>query len=151
MTSPNPKKPTSPLKRLHSGLTELTAEYPGIMWGTMVLDTIVIFVLILLGLDALGARWHIDSGAFRMVVFGYGIINAIFYTVSFLTNVCEPAECGYTTQERMERYGKVLAPMFVLFPILIPMWTGLIASILVAAVGYLLHSVYKRLESAILK
>ena len=149
MTSP--KKPTSPLKRLHSGLTELTAEYPGIMWGTMVLDTIVIFVLILLGLDALGARWHIDSGAFRMVALGYGIINAIFYVVSFLFNVCEPEERDYTAGERMEYYGKALAPMIVLFPILLPMWTGLIVSMLVACIGSLAYSAYKRLEARILR
>ena len=145
------KKRANPLKRLHSRLTELTAEYSGIMWGTMVLDTIVIFVLFFAGLDALGTRWHIDSGALRTVALAYGIVNAMFYFVTLLFNVCEPAEREYTTQERTERYGKVLAPMFVLFPVLLPMWTGLVASMLVAAVGYLLHSVYKRLESAILR
>lgn len=147
----DPKKRTNPLKRLHSGLTSLTAEYYGIMFGTMVLDTFVIFVLFFAGLDALGTRWHIDSGALRTAALAYGIVNAIFYVVTLLFNVCEPAECGYTTQERMERYGKVLAPMIVLFPVLLPMWTGMVASMLVAAVGYLLHSVYKRLESAILR
>jgi len=149
MTSSNHQKPTNPLKCLHSGLTSLTAEYPGIMWATMVLDTIVIVLMILAGVVALVIQ--IKMSAFRMVLFGYGIINAIFYTAVFLFNVCEPAECEYTTEERMEHYGKVLAPMIVLFPVLVPMWTGLIVSMLVAFLGSLVYSAYKKLESIILR
>lgn len=149
MTSPNTQKPTNPLKCLHSGLSSLTAEYPGIMWATMVLDAIVIVLMILVGVDALVIPSKM--GTFRMAVFGCGIINAIFYTVSVLTNVCEPPECEYTTQERMEHYGKVLAPMILLFPFLLPMWTGLIVSMLVAFIGLFAYSAYKRLESIILR
>ena len=146
MTSP--KKPTNPLKRLHSGLTGLTAEYPGIMWATLVLDTIVIVLMIIYGVDALVFKSKMC--AFRMVTLGYGIINAIFYVVSFLCNGCEPEERDYTAGERMEYYGKTLAPMIVLFPILLPMWTGLIVSMLVAGIGSLVYSAYKRLEARIL-
>lgn len=150
MTSDKQKSTlTNPLKCLHYGLSSLTAEYPGIMWATMVLDAIVIVWMILAGVDALVFPSRMN--AFRMAVFGCGIINAIFYTVSVLTNVCEPEECEYTTGERMERYGKVLAPMIVLFPFLVPMWTGLIVSMLVALLGSLVHSAYKRLESIILR
>lgn len=142
---------TKPLKHLHSGLTELTAVCPGIMWATMIIDAIGIGLMILAGVDALVIKSNMS--VFRMVVFGYGIINAIFYTVSVLTNVCEPPEweCEYTTEKRMEHYGKVLAPMIVLFPILLPMWTGLIVSMLVAFLGSLVYSAYKRLESIILR
>lgn len=146
MTSPN--KHTNPLKRLHSGLTGLTAEYPGIMWATLVLDAIVIVLMIIYGVDALVFKSKMC--AFRMVVLGYGIINAIFYVVSCLANVSEPWEREYTSGERMEYYGKVLAPMIVLFPILLPMWTGLIVSMLVAGIGSLVYSAYKRLEARIL-
>ena len=150
MTSDKQKSTfTNPLKHLHFGLTELTAVCPGIMWATMVLDVIVIVWMILAGVDALVFKSRMN--AFRMVVFGCGIINAIFYAVSVLENVCEPEECEYTAEERMEHYGKVLAPMIVLFPILLPMWTGLIVSMLVAFLGSLVYSAYKRLESRILR
>ena len=140
---------TNPLKHLHSGLTELTAVCPGIMWATMIIDAIGIVLMIIAGVDALVTKSNMC--AFRMVVFGYGIINAIFYIVSLLANVSEPEEREYTTEERMEHYGKVLAPMIVLFPILLPMWTGLIVSMLVAFLGSLVYSAYKRLESRILR
>ena len=144
-----PDKQKSTLKHLHSGLTELTAVCPGIMWATMIIDAFGIVLMIIAGMDALAVKSNMS--AFRMVVFGYGIINAIFYIVSLLANVCEPQECEYTAEERMEHYGKVLAPMIVLFPILLPMWTGLIVSMLVAFIGSLVYSAYKRLESRILR
>ena len=144
-----PGKQKSTLKHLHSGLTELTAVCPGIMWATMIIDAFGIVLMIIAGMDALAVKSNMS--AFRMVVFGYGIINAIFYIVSLLANVCEPQECEYTAEERMKHYGKVLAPMIVLFPILLPMWTGLIVSMLVAFIGSLVYSAYKRLESRILR
>ncbi len=150
MTSDKQKSTrTNPFKRLHSGLTGLTAEYPGIMWATLVLDAIVIVLMIIYGVDAL--VFTSKMCAFRMVALGYGIVNAIFYVVSFLFNVCEPAERDYTAGERMEYYGKTLAPMIVIFPILLPMWTGMIVSMLVATIGSLVYSAYKRLESRILR
>ena len=151
MTSDKQKSTcNNPLKRLHSGLSGLTAECPGIMWATMIIDAFVIVLLIIAGVDALVIKSNMS--AFRMVVLGYGIINAIFFIVSVLYNVCEPEDWGgYSTQERMEHYGKVLAPMIVLFPFLLPMWAGLIVSMLTAFLGSLVYSAYKNLEARILR
>jgi hypothetical protein len=41
--------------------------------------------------------------------------------------------------------------MILLFPFLLPMWTGLIVSMLVAFIGSFAYSAYKRLESIILR
>lgn len=136
------------VQRLHYELSTLTATYPGIMWATMILDVIVIVLMILAGVDALVCPQNMSP--FRMATLGYGIANAIFCCTICLFNVCEPEECEYSTKERLEHYQKVLAPMIILFPVLAPMWIGLVASVLVTGIGFLIYSAYKGLESRIL-
>lgn len=82
----------------------------------------------------------------------YGAINSIFYIVAALYMVGDdPLEYEPTTEERRERYGKVIAPMLILFPILLPMWVGFVISHAVAFIGSFIYEMYKKLEKLILK
>jgi hypothetical protein len=138
------------IKTLHEALTDLTAEYPGIMWSTMIIDGIVLLYLDLMGINALGFEHYTIVSHTVMGV--YGAINSIFYIVAVLYMVGDdPLEYEPTTEERRERYGKVIAPMLILFPILIPMWVGFLISHAVAFIGSFIYEIYKKLENLILK
>lgn len=138
------------IKILHESLTDLTAEYPGIMWSTMIIDAIVLLYLNLMGINALGYEHHTIVSHTVMGV--YGAINSIFYIVAALYMVGDdPLEYEPTTEERRERYGKVIAPMLILFPILLPMWVGFVISHAVAFIGSFIYEMYKKLEKLILK
>lgn len=138
------------IKLLHSTLSDLTAEYPGIMWSTMVIDAIVLLYLDLMGLNALGFEHYTIVSHTVMGV--YGAINSIFFIVAVLYMVGDdPLEYEPTTEERRERYGKVIAPMLILFPLLLPMWVGFAISHAVAFIGSFVYGIYKKLENLILK
>ena len=128
----------------------MTAEYRGIMLGTMVIDAIVMLYLDLMGINAIGYEHYTIVSHTVMGV--YGAINSIFYIIAALHMVGnDPLEYEPTTEERRERYGKVIAPMLILFPILLPMWVGFIISHIVAFIGSLIYELYKKLENLIMK
>jgi len=136
------------LKRIHERVTGFMASNPIAMWlGSLLLYAAVTFYLVIQGVDALIFPSRMDAG--RIFMLCYGIINAIFY-VFVMTMVCEPSEREYSYAERVERYGKVIAPMIVLFPLLLPLWACMLIATLVYCTVGLAVSAYERLETKML-
>jgi hypothetical protein len=124
------------------------ASNPIAMWlGSLVLYAIVTFYIVIQGVDALVFPSRMN--ATRIFLLCYGIINAIFYFFAMVM-VCEPPEYDYSYAERVERYRKVIAPMIVLFPLLLPLWGCMLITTLAYRTVELTVSVYKRLETKML-
>lgn len=136
------------LKRIHGRVTGFMASNPIAMWlGSLILYAIVTFYIVIQGVDALVFPSRMNAA--RIFMLCYGIINAIFYFFT-MAMVCEPREHEYSYAERVERYGKVIAPMIVLFPLLLPAWDCLLIATLAYRTVELAASAYKRLESKML-
>lgn len=136
------------LKRIHGCVTGFMASNPIAMWlGSLVLYAIVTFYIVIQGVDALVFPSRMN--ATRIFMLCYGIINTIFYFFT-MAMVCEPREHEYSYAERVERYGKVIAPMIVLFPLLLPAWDCLLIATLAYRTVELAASAYKRLETKML-
>ncbi len=136
------------LKRIHGRVTGFMASNPIAMWlGSLVLYAIVTFYIVIQGVDALVFPSRMN--ATRIFLLCYGIINAIFYVFAMVM-VCEPREYDYSYAERVERYRKVIAPMIVLFPLLLPLWGCMLITTLAYRTVELTVSVYKRLETKML-
>lgn len=136
------------LKRIHERMTGFMASNPIAMWlGSLILYAIVTFYIVIQGVDALVFPSRMNAG--RIFMLCYGIINTIFYLFT-MAMVCEPREHEYSYTERAERYGKVIAPMIVLFPLLLPAWTCLLIATLAYRTVKLAGSAYKRLETKML-
>jgi hypothetical protein len=124
------------------------ASNPIAMWlGSLVLYAIVTFYIVIQGVDALVFPSRMDAA--RIFMLCYGIINTIFYFF-VMAMVCEPSEHEYSYAERVERYGKVIAPMIVLFPLLLPLWDCMLIATLAYRTVELAASAYKRLETKML-
>ena len=134
-------------KVIHSELTDCLAEFPAMMWVALFLDCLLVLYMLLLGID--GILFPSRMTTLRMVMGGYGVVNAIFFLIA-----------GYITcddfileqeDDRLERYGKVIAPMLVLFPLLAPMWAGFIVTLILAFICGGIYYGYKKLEDKVLK
>ena len=138
------------LKFLHEELTGLLAEFPGVLWFGMFVDVFVLLALVFGALDCTG---NLDKDSpIRMVMLIHGIVNSLFYIIAGLVIVGDdPLDHESTTEERRKRYSKITAPMLILFPLLMPMWSGIIVSIIIFSIGAGIYSLYKRLEDKVLK
>ena len=109
------KKLKRMLKVIHEQLTEALAEFPAIMWVALFLDCLLILYMVLLAVD--GIVFPSRMTTLRMVMGGYGVVNAIFlaisgyFTCDDFSLVRDPPR-----EDRLTRYEKVIAPMLVLFP-----------------------------------
>jgi len=144
------KKVTKLLKLVHSELSELLAEFPAIMWVALFLDCLLILYMLLLGVD--GILFPSRMTTFRMVIGGYGVVNAIFCLIAgYITCNDFNLEHEPPREDRLERYEKVIAPMLVLFPLLAPMWAGFIVTLILALFCGVIYWGYKKLEDKVLK
>lgn len=136
------------LKRIHGRVTGFMASNPIAMGlGSLILYAIVTFYIVIQGVDSLIFPSRMNAA--RIFMLCYGIINAIFY-IFVMAMVCEPREHEYSYAERVERYGKVIAPMIVLFPLFLPAWDCLLIATLAYRTVELAASAYKRLETKML-
>ena len=132
------------LKRIHERVTAYMARNPIAMsLGSLILYAIVTFYIVIQGVDAL--VFPSRMSAVRIFLLCYGIVNTIFYFFA-MAMICEPREHDYSYTERLERYGKVIAPMIVLFPLLLPLWDCLLISTLAYRTAELAIGAYKKLE-----
>lgn len=135
-------------KRIHERVTVFMASNPiAMVLGSLVLYVIVTVYFVMLGVDALVFPSRMN--AVRLFLLCYGIINTIFYGF-VMAMVCEPSEHEYSYAERAEQYGKVITPMIVLFPLLLPLWACLLIATLAYRTVKLAVSAYKRLETKML-
>ena len=144
------KKVTKLIKLVHSELSDCLAECPGMMWFSLFLDGLLIFYMLLLGVD--GIVFPSRMTALRMVIGGYGVVNAIFFLIAgYITCSDFNLEHEPTRDDRLERYGNIIAPMLVLFPLLAPMWAGFIVTLILALICGGIYYGYKKLEDKVLK
>ena len=138
------------IKVVHESLAELLAEFPAIMWVALFLDCLLILYMVLLGVD--GILFPSRMTTLRMVIGGYGVVNAIFCLIAgYITCNDFNLEHEPPRDDRLERYEKVIAPMLVLFPILAPMWAGFIVTLILAFICGFIYWGYKKLEDKVLK
>ena len=138
----------NPLKRMHERVTVFMVSNPiAMVVGSLILYAIVTFYIVIQGVDALVFPSRMSAA--RIFLLCYGIINTIFY-LFVMAMVCEPREHDYSYAERLERYGKVIAPSIVLLPLFLPLWGCLLISTLSYRMAELAGSAYKKLESKML-
>ena len=144
------KKLRSILKVVHSELSDCLAEFPAMMWVALFLDCLLILHMLLLGID--GILFPSRMTTSRMVIGGYGVVNAIFSIIAGY-HACNEFNFLYEPprDDRLERYGKIIAPMLVLFPLLAPMWAGFIVTLILALICGGIYWGYKKLEDKVLK
>ena len=138
------------LKVIHEKLAELLAEFPVMMWVALFLDCLLILYMLLLGVD--GIVFPSRMTTLRMVIGGYGVVNAIFFLIAGYDVIGEASpERESCPEDRLERYGNIIAPMLVLFPLLAPMWAGFVMTLILAFIGNVFYKGYKKLEVKVLK
>ncbi len=144
------KKVTKLIKLVHSELSECLAEFPAMMWVALFLDALLILYMVLLAVD--GIVFPSRMTTLRMVMGGYGVVNAIFLGISgYFTCDDFSLDRDPPREDRLTRYEKVIAPMLVLFPLLAPMWAGFIVSLILALICGGIYWGYKKLEDRVLK
>ena len=144
------KKVTKLIKLVHSELSDLLAEFPAIMWVALFLDCLLILYMVLLAVD--GIVFPSRMTTLRMVMGGYGVVNAIFLAISgYFTCDDFSLDRDPPREDRLTRYEKVIAPMLVLFPLLAPMWAGFIVALILAFICGCIYWGYKKLEDKVLK
>lgn len=144
------KKVTKLIKLVHSELSDCLAEFPAMMWVALFLDALLILYMLLLGID--GILFPSRMTTLRMVIGGYGVVNAIFLLIAgYITCNDFNLEHEPPRDDRLEKYGKVIAPMLVLFPLLAPMWAGFIVTLILALICGVIYWGYKKLEDKVLK
>ena len=144
------QKRRSILKVIHEKLAELLAEFPVMMWVALFLDCLLILYMLLLGVD--GIVFPSRMTTLRMVIGVYGVVNAIFFLIAGYDVIGEASpERESCPEDRLERYGNIIAPMLVLFPILAPMWVGFIVTLILTFIGNVFYKGYKKLEVKVLK
>ena len=74
------KKVTKLIKLVHSELSDCLAEFPAMMWVALFLDALLILYMLLLGID--GILFPSRMTTLRMVIGGYGVVNAIFFLIA---------------------------------------------------------------------
>jgi hypothetical protein len=144
------KKVSKLIKLVHSELSDCLAEFPAMMWVALFLDALLILYMLLLGID--GILFPSRMTTLRMVVGGYGVVNAIFFLIAaYITCSDFSLEHEPPRDDRLERYGNIIAPMLVLFPLLAPMWAGFIVTLILAFICGGIYYGYKKLEDKVLK
>jgi hypothetical protein len=155
------KKLRSIIKVVHSELSDCLAEFPAMMWIALFLDCLLVLYMLLLGID--GILFPSRMTTLRMVIGGYGVVNAIFCLIAgyitcndFNLEHEPPREDRLESrleryEDRLERYEKVIAPMLVLFPLLAPMWAGFIVTLILAFICGIIYWGYKKLEDKVLR
>jgi hypothetical protein len=135
---------------IHSELSDCLAEFPAMMWIALFLDCLLVLYMLLLGID--GILFPSRMTTLRMVIGGYGVVNAIFFLIAaYITCSDFNLEHEPPRDDRLERYGNIIAPMLVLFPLLAPMWAGFIVTLILAFICGVIYWVYKKLEDRVLK
>lgn len=135
---------------LHRSLTVFMATNEMVMFlGGLVLNVVMVFCLVLYGAGVMDCTVGGQIDTFRMIALVYGIINVLFYIYS-MAMICEPEYCVYTYDERVERYGRYMAPLIVLFPLFAPHAIAIGLSLLVFAIYKGMNKVYCKLESKLL-
>ena len=144
------KKVSKLIKLVHSELSDCLAEFPAMMWIALFLDCLLVLYMLLLGID--GILFPSRMTTLRMVIGGYGVVNAIFFLIA-VYHACNDFNFEYepSQEDRLEAYGKVIAPMLVLFPLLAPMWAGFIVTLILAFICGFIYWGYKKLEDKVLK
>lgn len=144
------KKLKRMLKVIHEQLPEALAEFPAIMWVALFLDCLLVLYMVLLAVDGIVLPSRMTT--LRMVMGGYGVVNAIFLGISgYFTCNDFSLDHDPPREDRLERYQKVIAPMLVLFPLLAPMWAGFIVALILAFICGCIYLGYKKLEDKVLK
>lgn len=135
---------------IHSELSDCLAEFPAMMWVALFLDALLILYMLLLGID--GIVFPSRMTTLRMVMGGYGVVNGIFWLIAgYITCSDFNLEHEPPRDDCLERYGKIIAPMLVLFPLLAPMWAGFIVTLILAFICGVIYWGYKKLEDKVLK
>jgi hypothetical protein len=120
------------------------------MWIALFLDCLLVLYMLLLGID--GILFPSRMTTLRMVIGGYGVVNAIFFLIAaYITCSDFNLEHEPPRDDHLERYGNIIAPMLVLFPLLAPMWAGFIVTLILAFICGGIYYGYKKLEDKVLK
>ena len=144
------KKLKHAIKVVHSELSGLLAEFPAMMWGALFLDGLLILYMLLLGVDCIVFPSRMTT--VRAAIGGYGLVNAIFCLIAWCVIIGEASpDRESCPEDRLERYGNIIAPMLVLFPLLAPMRAGFIVTLMVAFICGVIYWGYKKLEDKVLK
>ena len=144
------KKVTKLLKLVHLELSNCFAEFPAMMWIALFLDCLLVLYMLLLGID--GILFPSRMTTLRMVIGGYGAVNAIFFLIAaYITCSDFSLDHEPPRDDRLKRYESVIAPMLVLFPLLAPMWAGFIVTLILAFICGFIYWGYKKLEDKVLK
>lgn len=143
------KKVTKLLKLVHLELSNCFAEFPAMMWVALFLDCLLVLYMLLLGID--GILFPSRMTTLRMVIGGYGVVNAIFFLIAGYGVIGEASpERESCPEDCLERYKNVIAPMLVLFPLLAPMWAGFIVTLILTLFCGVIYWGYKKLEDKVI-
>ena len=138
------------LARLHTAFTVFMARNEVVMFlGGLLFNAAIVFCIALYGAGVIYCNGSIQIDAFRPFMLVYGIINALFYVYA-MAMICEPEYEPYSYDERMERYGKYLSPIIVLFPLLAPHAIAIGLSLLAYIIFNGVNKVYHKLESKVM-
>ena len=74
------KKVSKLIKLVHSELSDCLAEFPAMMWIALFLDCLLVLYMLLLGIDSILFPSRMTT--LRMVIGGYGVVNAIFFLIA---------------------------------------------------------------------
>ena len=136
--------------RRHYALSVFMARHEMVMFlGGLVLNLVIVFGMVIYGLGVMDCSGSGHMDALRLFMLVDGIINALFYIYA-MAMICEPEYCTYTYEERVERYGKYLAPVIVLFPLFAPHAVAVGLSLLVYIMIKVAGWAYQKLESKLL-
>lgn len=138
------------LNRLHTTLTIFMARNEIVMFlGGLLFNAVIVFCIAIYGAGVIYCNGSIQIDAFRPFMLVYGIINTLFYVYA-IAMICEDAYEPYSYDERIERYGKYLSPIIVLFPLLAPHAIAIGLSLLAYIIFKGVNQLYHKLESKLL-
>ena len=144
------RKEKKKLPRLHTALTAFMARNEIVMFlGGLLFNAVIVFCIAIYGAGVIYCNGSIQIDALRPFMLVYGIINTLFYVYA-IAMICEPEYEPYSYDERIERYGKYLSPIIVLFPLLAPHAIAIGLSLLAYIIFKGVNKVYHKLESKVL-
>lgn len=144
------RKSNRKLTRLHTELTVFMARNEIVMFlGGLLFNAVIVFCIAIYGVGVMYCNGSIQIDTFRPFMLVYGIINTLFYVYA-IAMICEDEYEPYSYDERIERYGKYLSPIIVLFPLLAPHAIAIGLSLLAYIVFNGVNKVYHKLESKVL-
>lgn len=138
------------LARWHTALTVFMARNEIVMFlGGLLFNAVIVFCIAIYSAGVMYCNGSIQIDTFRLFMLVYGIINTLFYVYA-IAMICEPEYEPYSYDERMERYGKYLSPIIVLFPLLAPHAIAIGLSLLAYIIFKWVNKVYHKLESKVM-